>query len=71
MKSGRNLLKIPKTVQRDVLTTIEKIDQIAHEIDQYQKEIKNLHEHHTPTTPPAIKEQRKQEAIEKLQEIEQ
>jgi hypothetical protein len=34
--------KIPKTTQTDELTTVEKIDQIAQEIDQYQKEIENL-----------------------------
>jgi hypothetical protein len=54
--------KIPKTAQRDELTTTEKIDQIAQEIDQYQKEIKNIHEQLTPTTPPEVREQRKQEA---------
>jgi hypothetical protein len=32
--------KIPKTTQRDELTAVEKIDQIAQEIDQYQKEIR-------------------------------
>jgi hypothetical protein len=63
--------KIPMTAQRDALTTVEKIDQIAQEIDQYQKEIENLREHLTPTTPPEVREQRKQEATEQLQEIDQ
>jgi hypothetical protein len=63
--------KIPKTAQRDELTTTKKIDQIAQAIDQYQKEIENLREQLTPTTPPAVREQRKQEATEQLQEIEQ
>jgi hypothetical protein len=34
--------KIPTSVQRDALTAVEKIDQIAQAIDQYQKEIENL-----------------------------
>jgi hypothetical protein len=34
--------KIPKTAQTDEITTVEKIDQIAQAIDQYQKEIENL-----------------------------
>jgi hypothetical protein len=71
MKSGRTYEKIPKTTQRDKLTTTEKIDQIAQEIDQYQKEIENLHEQLTPTTPPEVREKRKQEATKQLQEIEQ
>jgi hypothetical protein len=63
--------KIPKTAQMDELTVAENIDHIAHAIDQYQKEIENLHEQLTPTTPPAVKEQRNQEATMQLQEIEQ
>jgi polyhydroxyalkanoate synthesis regulator protein len=39
-------------------------------IDQYQKEIKNLCEQLIPTTPPAVKEKRKQEAKAQLQEME-
>jgi hypothetical protein len=62
--------KTPNIVQRDELIAVEKIDQIAQEIDQYQKEIENLREHLTPTTPPEVREKWKQEAIEKLQEIE-
>jgi hypothetical protein len=53
---------IPKTVQRDELTAAENIDQIVQEINQYQKEIENLHKHLTPTTPPEVREKRKQEA---------
>ena len=48
----------------DEITTVEKIDQIAQAIDQYQKEIENLWEHLTPATPPAVKEKRKQEEKE-------
>jgi hypothetical protein len=51
--------KIPMTVQRDVLIAVENIDQISHEIDQYQKEIENLCEQLTPTTPPEVREKRK------------
>jgi hypothetical protein len=50
---------------------MKKIDRIAQEIDQYQKEIENLQEQLTPTTPPAVKEKRKHEATTQLQEIEQ
>ena len=60
---------IPKTAQRDVLTAVEKIDQIAQAIDQYQKDIENLHEQLTPATPPEVREQRKQEETEQLQDI--
>jgi uncharacterized coiled-coil DUF342 family protein len=62
--------KIPKTAQRAELTTTEKIDQIVQAIDQYQQEIENLHEQLTPTTPPEVREQRKQEATKQIQEIE-
>jgi hypothetical protein len=54
--------KIPKTRQRDEFTTVEKIDQIAQEIDQYQTEIENFHENLTPTTPLEVREKRKKEA---------
>jgi hypothetical protein len=50
---------IPQATQRNEIKEVEKIDQIAHVIDQYQKEIENLREKLTPTTPPAVKEQRK------------
>jgi FtsZ-binding cell division protein ZapB len=56
--------KIPKTVQVTELTATEKIDQIVQTIDQYQQEIENLHEKLTPTTPPEVREKRKQEATE-------
>jgi hypothetical protein len=56
--------KIPKTTQRDELPATEKIDQIAQTIDQYQKEIENLCEQLKPTTPPEVREKRKQEATE-------
>jgi hypothetical protein len=54
--------KIPKTAQREELTTTEKIAHIAQEIDQYHKDIENLHENLTPTTPPDVREKRKNEA---------
>jgi hypothetical protein len=63
--------KIPKAAQGEEIIAAEQIDQIAQKIDQYQKEIENLREHLTPTTPPTVKEQRKQEAVAQLQEIEQ
>jgi pantothenate kinase len=70
IKSAGTYEKIPKTTQTDELTTTENIDQIAQAINQYQKEIENLCEKLTPTTPPAVKEKRKKEEVEKLQEIE-
>ena len=63
--------KIPQATQRDEITAAKKIDRIAQEIDQYQKEIENIQEHLTPTTPPVVKEQRKKEATMQLQDIEQ
>jgi hypothetical protein len=54
--------KIPKNAQTTELMVTEKIDQIVQTIDQYQQEIEHLWEHLTPTTPPEVKEQRKQEA---------
>jgi DNA repair exonuclease SbcCD ATPase subunit len=63
--------KIPQAVQSEEITAAEKIDRIAQAIDQYQKEIENLREHLIPTTPPTVKEKRKQEATTQLQEIEQ
>jgi prophage maintenance system killer protein len=61
---------IPQAAQRDEITAVENIVQIAKVIDQYQKEIENLWEKLTPTTPPLVKEKRKQEAMVQLQEIE-
>jgi hypothetical protein len=62
--------KLPTTTQGSELPVAEKIDRIAHAIDQYQKEIETLHGQIRPTTPPAVKEQRKQEATTQLQELE-
>ena len=36
--------KLPNTTQGNELPVVGKIDQIAQAIDQYQKEIENLHE---------------------------
>jgi hypothetical protein len=58
--------KLPITVQGNEIPLVGKIDQIAQTIDQYQKKIDNLHEHLTPTTPPTVKEQRKQEETVQL-----
>jgi hypothetical protein len=62
--------KLPTTVQGSELPAVEKIDRIVHAIDQYQKEIETLHGQIRPTNPPAVKEQRKQEATVQLQELE-
>jgi hypothetical protein len=62
--------KLPTTAQGSELPATEKIDQIVQAIDQYQKEIKTLCGQIRPTTPPAVKVQRKQEATVQLQELE-
>jgi hypothetical protein len=50
---------VPHATQNEEVATMENIDRIAQAIDQYNKEIENLQEHLTPTTPPTVKEQRK------------
>jgi predicted nucleic acid-binding Zn-ribbon protein len=54
--------KIPKNAKTFKLTTTDKINHIVQTIDQYQQEIENLWEQLTPTTPPEVREERKQEA---------
>jgi hypothetical protein len=61
-----NYEKIPKTTQRDELIVAYNIDQIVQEIDQYQKYIESLREYLTPTTPPAVRDKRNQEATGQL-----
>jgi chromosome segregation ATPase len=51
--------KLPSTAQGNELPAAEKIDQIVQAIARYQKEIEDLREQLTPTTPPAVKEQRR------------
>jgi hypothetical protein len=58
--------KLPSTVQGNELPIEGNIDQIAQTIDQYQKEIENIHDHLTPTTSPIVKEKRKQEETMQL-----
>jgi hypothetical protein len=62
--------RIPKSTQTTEPTTMQKIDQIVQTIDQYRQEIENLQEQLIPTTPPEVKEQRKQEATGKMEEME-
>jgi conjugal transfer/entry exclusion protein len=62
--------KHPTTVQGNELLAAEKINQIAQEIDQYQKEIQTLRGEIRLTTPPTVKEKRKQEVTMQLQELE-
>ena len=62
--------KLPATTQGNELLAAEKIDEIVQAIDQYQKEIETLRGQIRPTTPQAVKEQRKQEATIQLQELE-
>jgi FtsZ-binding cell division protein ZapB len=47
--------KLPSTAQGNELPAAEKIDQIAQAIARYQKEIEDLREQLTPTTPPSSK----------------
>jgi hypothetical protein len=58
--------KLPSTMEGNELPVAGKIDRIAQTIDQYQKEIENIHEQLTPTTPPEMTDQRKQEEKMKL-----
>jgi DNA repair exonuclease SbcCD ATPase subunit len=62
--------KIPKSAQTTELTTMQKIDQIVQTIDQYRQEIEHLREQLIPTTPPEVKEKRKQEATTQIEEME-
>jgi chromosome segregation ATPase len=62
--------KLPNTAQENELPATEKIDQIAQAIARYQKEIGDLREQLTPTTPPAVKEQRRQATTTQIQEME-
>jgi hypothetical protein len=48
--------KLPNTAQGNELPAVEKIDQIAQAIDQYQKEIETLCGWIRLTTPPPVKE---------------
>jgi hypothetical protein len=48
----------------------ENIYQVVQTINQYQQEIEHLQEQLKPTTPPEVKEQRKQEATTQIKEIE-
>jgi hypothetical protein len=63
--------KIPKSTQKIELTTMQEIDQIVQTINQYRQEIESLSEHLIPTTPPKVKEQRKQQAATQMEEMEQ
>jgi hypothetical protein len=63
--------KIPQAAQGEEIIAAKNIDRIAQAIDQYQKEIENLREQLTPTTPSTMKEKMKQEETTQLQEIEQ
>jgi hypothetical protein len=47
--------KIPKSVQIENPTMMQKVNQIVQTIDQYRQEIENLWEHFIPTTPPKVK----------------
>jgi archaellum component FlaC len=62
--------KLPNTAEGNKLPATEKIDQIVQEIAQYQKEIGDLREQLTPTTPPVVKEKRRQATTMQIQEME-
>jgi hypothetical protein len=69
-KVGETFGKIPSTAQGNKLPAIENIDQIVQAIARYQKEIEDLEEQLTPTTPPVVKEKRRQATTMQLQEME-
>jgi uncharacterized coiled-coil DUF342 family protein len=58
-ESGRNLREDSTGRAERGNHSSKNIDRIAHEIDQYHKEIENLREQITPTTPTVVKDQRK------------
>jgi hypothetical protein len=60
---------IPKSAQTTELTMTQHIDQNVKTIDQYKQEIENLQEQLISTTPPEVKEQRKQEGARKMEEM--
>jgi hypothetical protein len=62
--------RISNSAQITEPTTTQKIDHIVQTIDQYRQEIKTLWEQLIPTTPPEVKEQRKQEVAGQMEEIE-
>jgi hypothetical protein len=54
--------RIPNNAQAAERSAEEKINLIAQTIDQYRQEIEELKEKLNPTTPPEVREQRKEEA---------
>jgi hypothetical protein len=57
-------------VQAENTSTEEKLKLISQTIEHYRQEIEELKEKLTPTTPPEVREQRKQEAALQLAELE-
>jgi predicted nucleic acid-binding Zn-ribbon protein len=53
--------RIPNNAQATERSAEEKINLIAQTIDQYRQEIEELKERLNPTTPPEVREQRKEE----------
>jgi hypothetical protein len=62
--------KVPSTAQGNELPVAENIDQITQAISRYQKEIKDLREQLTLTTPSLVKEQMRHVATTQIQKIE-
>jgi hypothetical protein len=62
--------RIPNSAQITEPTTTQNIDHIVQTIDQYMKEIENLLEQLIPTTPSEVKEQRRQEVVGQMEEME-
>ena len=61
--------KIPKSAQTIELTMMQKIDRIVQTIDQYKQDIEHLQEQLMPTTPPEVKDQRKNEETTHIEEM--
>jgi hypothetical protein len=61
---------LPDSMQAESPSTEEKLNNISQTIDHYRKQIEELKEKLTPTTPPEVREQRKEEVALQLEELE-
>jgi predicted nucleic acid-binding Zn-ribbon protein len=61
---------LPDNVHAESSSTEEKLKMIAQTIDHYRKQIEDLKEKLTPTTPPEVREKRKEEVALQLVELE-
>jgi hypothetical protein len=61
---------IPDNAQAENTSAEEKLKLISQTIEHYRQDIEELKENMTPTTPPEVREKRKQEASLQLAELE-